>query len=105
MAHTLGPWESSGWVFAGEGKESILIACTTGGHIARLFTPNGPLGCNSLAPPDPKTCEANAYLLAAAPELLEALETLVALIPKTSLIAESLSYRQAKAAIAKAKGG
>ena len=102
--HTPGPWESTGWVFAGNGKESILIDCTTGGHIARLFTPNGPFGCSSLAPLA-DACEANAQLIAAAPELLSALEGLLDLIPHGSLITESESYREARAAISKAKGG
>lgn len=45
--------------------------------------------------------EANAYLIAAAPELLEALEGLVENIPHH----DSVSWDKAHAAIAKAKGG
>lgn len=46
----------------------------------------------------------NAQLIAAAPELLEALERFIAWVDKQNLEYESAMVRQAKAAIAKAKG-
>ena len=49
--------------------------------------------------------DANARLIAATPDLLEALHDLLVLIETDSLIPESVSYmRQARAAIAKATG-
>ncbi len=61
MEHTPTPWRSTGRVYAGQEKESIVIN-TEGVGIARVFTPNGPLGCNSLSP-DMATCEANAAFI------------------------------------------
>ena len=76
--HTPGPWQSSGWTPAGWGdandKQSVLIF-GLGVRIARMYSHNGPPGCNSLAPHDPEV-QANARLIAAAPELLAALEGL-----------------------------
>lgn len=48
--------------------------------------------------------EANANLIAAAPELLESLERFIAWVDKQNLPYESAMVRQAKSAIAKAKG-
>lgn len=48
--------------------------------------------------------KSNAALIAAAPELLEALERFIAWVDKQNLEYESAMVRQAKAAIAKAKG-
>jgi hypothetical protein len=49
--------------------------------------------------------EANAYLIAAAPELLQALRDLLNVIAADDLVPESVSYmKQARAAIAKAEG-
>ena len=49
--------------------------------------------------------EANATLIAAAPDLLQSLEYVLAMIAEDDLIPEDVSYmRLARAAIAKAKG-
>ena len=71
MNHTPGPWKQSGLISAGVKGETSIVIDAKGFHIARLFTPNGPFGCNSLAPGF-KTTEANGFLIAAAPELLAA---------------------------------
>lgn len=72
MEHTPGPWAVL-QAYQGEGKDAPIIRCEAGGYIARLFHPDAMSGLTSLAP-DRATAEANARLIAAAPDLLAALE-------------------------------
>ena len=46
---TATPWRSSGPVHAGKGQGSVLVESAEH-YIARMFTINGPMGCNSRAP-------------------------------------------------------
>jgi len=81
MTHTPGPWE----VERGSSSGAVWITST-----ANIF-----IGGNA---------EANTLLIAAAPELLEALEFMVAHNPVVFADAEREIYAKARAAIAKAKG-
>ena len=82
--HTPGPWRSSGrWVVAGKGDDAEFIAETDAPRFdfARYE----------------RACE-DARLIAAAPEMLEALEDLTAAAPNDPC------WQRARAAIAKARG-
>ena len=72
IQHTPIPFTSSGIVYAGDGKESIVIHAA-GRNIARIFTPNGPLGCNSNSPITMATAEANAEFIVLAANSHDAL--------------------------------
>ena len=96
--HTPGPWRIGGH----DGKSAIIYPSPTGGFQIARVRPNLDGG------------EANARLIAAAPELLKALETLVRGRPTTPpnhavLGKDSVAYMNwlvfeaARAAIAKAK--
>lgn len=91
-AHTPGPWFISEQYRKLHGIDSVLVASRIENGapgIARVFVAG--LGSQF---------EANARLIAAAPELLEALETIItSTAPRRSLV------RIARAAIAKARGG
>jgi len=85
-AHTTGPWHIDGSdVFAKD--DSLVVDCSI-----------------AIARPDLEIC-ANARLIAAAPDLLQALDDLLLCIEVDALMPESVSFmRQARAAIAKATG-
>jgi hypothetical protein len=92
MKHTPGPWS--------------LDELDSAGSIA-IYQLNAPTrsALAELEIPDVES-EANARLIAAAPELLDALENLLALVEGEcpSLLEDDHHYTQVKAAIAKAKG-
>ena len=85
---TPGPWENvGGWVDS-RGKESKII-CAIG----------------SVSTQSENIQEANANLIAAAPELLEALQNLLASVSDRDLVGLQVGYKiQAEQAIAKALG-
>jgi len=96
MTHTPGPWNADGYHVRQNGQggtRMIADVCYTGPHHT---------------PPDeyPKSCriadEANARLIAAAPELLEALRECLSIIGKDPRWEWVKTYRQAHDAIAKA---
>ena len=92
IEHTPGPWRSfAGAIYIGEHTAPVFIA--------RTCHPDREKGA-SIA--DGHERLANADLIAAAPELLEALEALV-LLPNKQRPAEV--WEAARAAIAKARGG
>jgi hypothetical protein len=78
-AHTPGPWKASGFSISAKGS----------GHIAKALE----------VYMDRTTREANARLIASAPDLLEALEAVIAISDR-----KHDAWDAAKAAIAKAKG-
>lgn len=98
--HTPGPWkvESVPAVMSTLQKD-FLITYTDDGlrsHVARLFD-------NSLCT-EHGTTEANARLIAAAPELLAALESMLTHIGMDEDEWNKPTFDQARAAIAKARG-
>jgi hypothetical protein len=95
-AHTPGPWTEF------EDSDSHDIIAPDGTHIARMEPRNG-------QPVDHAMQVADAHLIAAAPALLEALETI---LKQHSVICEDTANdlidddcAKARAAIAQAKGG
>ena len=93
LQHTPGPWVISGHdIHDRETRfdDSGARVGTTPNAIAQVYLV--PVGCR----------ESNASLIAAAPELLEALETLLPLAIHTS--PQDVAVHQARAAILKAKG-
>lgn len=100
MSHTPGPWFAHDFSGVSGGNEVVAsdycVSCTTPDHITVAFMGNG-LRCAR------EEWEANARLIAAAPDLLEALEDLL----HQARLSESeggWDFEQARAAIAKARG-
>jgi len=94
--HTKGPWKAD---WTRPGKVSWRVVGSDGGGVAAIVATQNR---------DPEEKEANASLIAAAPELLEALEDLylhAGLIKNTGLVALEPSLTKARAAIKKAKDG
>ena len=93
--HTPGPWSANG-----KANEADYVVRDQNGHaLASVFLPTNVL-----------EAEANARLIAAAPDLLEALQGIVAAdfesVPRTAVYrAVKLLQDEARAAIAKAEGG
>ena len=95
--HTKGPWKVF-LVKSGPNKGQLLgVGEETGEGVADAYGGLWGSGGEKLA---------NAHLIAAAPELLEALEKLVAAMPSRTILTddELAPYDSACAAIAKAKG-
>ena len=90
MKHTPGPWRAIIRKNGG-GITNAFVDMQSGGHIAI------PLN-------NPETAEANARLIAAAPELLEALQTWIAACDTGTHTDINQAREQARAAIAKATG-
>lgn len=93
--HTPGPWEWDGsvWNYDSENEAPWLVQ---GGSDHRVFVLLGSIKANK---------EADARLIAAAPELLEALQIMVKQFTKTpSTLADTEARGKAHAAIAKATG-
>jgi len=92
--HTPGPWimewEGNGYICP-QGREDS-IACTA----------NRPLDEDGESPWTQEEEEANARLIAAAPELLEALREVVKFIDTTTHVGSQEALDAARAAIAKA---
>ena len=97
MNHTPGPWFAHDFSGVSGGNEVVAsdycVSCTTPDHITVAFMGNG-LRCAR------EEWEANAQLIAAAPELLEALEEVLG----WETLCPIDVYEQARAAIAKARG-
>lgn len=99
MSHTKGPWKVKNWKYASPGRESVPTITNGQDAIAEVF----PLWC-----PDDRGDEraANARLIAAAPELLEALTNiygeLCEMVGFGGVSTESM--QDAESAIAKAEG-
>ena len=101
MTHTPGPWEASGWA---------VYECSNERPVARAACASMS-DCN-LDPDEEEWCErsgtsnreasANARLIAAAPDLLEALRSLLPLAVHVS--PEDVAIHTARAAIEKATG-
>ncbi len=92
MTHTPGPWRV---VPSGRSEVFDVLASDVNLHVCRCDT-------DMQGIPWP---EANARLIAAAPDALDALRDLLRVIATDELIPESVSYMQhARAAIAKAEG-
>lgn len=85
--HTPGPWDTFG---------DEIVARNTDLHIADVALHDGI---------NPTEWQANMRLIAAAPDLLEALRDLLNVIATDDLVPESVSYmQQARAALATAEG-
>ena len=95
--HTPGPWSSSMWTDDVAGAVGWSIVCGDAGH--RVPT-------NTFETDDEEEAEANARLIAAAPELLEALQAYDAWADKTPPHDQELKVlrERIRAAIAKATG-
>lgn len=103
MSHTPGPWFAHDFSGLNEGDveaSDFSVSCTTPDHITVAIMGKGLRNKKD-------EWEANARLIAAAPELLEALEELYRLIDDAHdgdrVFTLELAYK-AKAAIAKARG-
>lgn len=100
--HTPGEWfcsgrSSSGLIFIGTFSETKSNQLSRGPHVARVFgAPGG----------KPDEGVANARLIAAAPDLLDALEGLMRSTGALhgSSVADTPAEKTARAALAKAKG-
>ena len=94
MSHTPGPWivEDSRKLRKKKLRSSLLMVVAAKGGMPGLIVNQG-----SVTPTD----EANARLIAAAPDLLEALERAV---PEIAVVGIPDLLEQVRAAIAKARG-
>lgn len=93
MSHTPGPWKLDGPDINGIGNVvGFYVAVPSGGRVGQSFA-------NCLVTTN-EQCEANARLIAAAPELLETLKAMVKLFNGF----QGMALTNAKAAIAKAEG-
>lgn len=98
--HTRGPWISE------DGEVCCVRAQQDGGRIALMANLKGQFGLSGRR--SASEVVANARLIAAAPELLDALQLLVDLMPDPELDIDTVRREQvikAKAVIAKATGG
>lgn len=86
--HTPGPWKAEGW-------ESLVVNCAEG-YTLTLAAGREGAGLEEL--------KANAALIAAAPDLLAALEDIVKLADNTDFYLPLNWLEDARAAIAKAEG-
>jgi hypothetical protein len=96
MSHTPGPWFAHD--FSGVNGEKVTpcdfaVSCTTPDHLTVAVMGMGLTGT-------PEEWEANVKLIAAAPDLLEALEEVLG----WETLCPIEVYEQAREAIAKAKG-
>lgn len=83
--HTPGPWYATGVHVQSKVLEQDNYVCKAEGDT-------------------PEQAESNARLIAAAPELLEALKAILSLVGNANTTTTELTLRQARAAIAKAEG-
>lgn len=97
--HTPGPWQLKVAEFGG--PHEVSFAPKSYGRIASVFTP----GFQNLPEaPTTQECEANARLIAAAPDLLEALEAALEYLDANPDDYSNPRANIARAAIAKALG-
>ncbi len=92
MSHTKGPWTLGTGSIPGSPKNHAVCSgpCIVANVVSIIS--------------ETRSSEANARLIAAAPELLEALETIAGFAPGNGDVCEIIAKR-ARAAIAKATGG
>lgn len=90
--HTPGPWTYK------MDKDCLNLSVTT------AYAPTEIVGGCGCCDSPWVSCEADARLIAAAPDLLEALEEAVVLLAIFGVGMETKTYKRSKAAIAKAKG-
>ena len=114
MKHTPGPWEIESPTMAGSHR--IVIGAYGFGSVAAASLNGAPLVQSKLSPDSPyygqqiPTMEANARLIAAAPDLLEACKDIATILdygavggkPSEPILFET--YHKLKRAIAKATG-
>lgn len=87
-SHTPGPWvyryfsEDDAWCIGYPGADGMIAMAVPNEHL-----------------PTTVSAEANAHLIAAAPELLEALKGLLYVIRNDQLVPESVSYMQKASAV------
>lgn len=99
--HTPGPW-----IHDTRGYPHPDVKATSGFNIACTWGVNGQPKTKESYEAQKKIARANARLIAAAPDLLEACQALIAYCDKNPPMGDSLwSVRQIRAAIAKATGG
>lgn len=102
MAHTPGPWS---YRWETEARDWAIVTDANGSIVANVNTETGP-DASSAPATRQMPAEANARLIAAAPDLLEALTSSLELLehhyPKP---ARNGQIARARAAIAKATGG
>ena len=98
--HTNGPWTHYSDKLRRRFKSSPVIHEIHGPNNERVITWGGTDGCDLPKP----TINANCNLIAAAPELLEALEQLAGAHFTLDYLQKNAAIRAARAAIAKAKG-
>jgi hypothetical protein len=94
--HSPGPWaidvDISGWMFSD--PDEVIVA--------KIDNPDW---YDDGAMPNNQTCEANARLIAAAPDLLAALQAVIRHYGTTNFMQDAEPFNTARAAIAKATGG
>ena len=97
--HTPGPWSSSMWTDDVAGAVGWSIVCGDAGHLVPT---------NTFETDDEEEAEANARLIAAAPELLDALKAMLDQFNYSTVSGlvhdESMAIMKAREAIAKATG-
>lgn len=91
---TSGPWSKSYWIEQPGNRYKPMVAA---GGVTVAITHPAPI-CQQ------DECEANAHLIAAAPELYEALESLVRCIDETRGSNANDALHAAETALAKARG-
>ena len=94
MTHTEGPWEV--WTITDTGLPGIVAH--NGPTVAEVTK------WTSAGGSDPEVMQANARLIAAAPELLEALETIMDSVEAKKVRLDIYELELAERAIAKANG-
>jgi hypothetical protein len=94
--HTPGPWKA-------HFEEAYFVTGPDLGRVAMMMNLKGAHGMGGRRSGDESA--ANAKLIAAAPELLEALQTLCKLALSGEPVIFTSEYDRARAAIAKATGG
>lgn len=107
MKHTKGPWHVGGSVVAREGEIGVRSAVVVA--MVQRNTPGHPRGTHDWDPEAPQTseeCDANARLIAAAPDLHAAATLAVATIERLDKNGSAVGTLDVlRAAIAKAEGG
>jgi hypothetical protein len=104
--HTPGPWYPKpapyGWDVWGnldDGKDTWV------GPVQRVISPHARMGSRKAIEAASEETEANARLIAAAPDLLDALKQFEAFYPMGINLDLDDAFRAARTAIAKAEGG
>ena len=101
--HTPGPWVISGPYIGDDSKHNLVVA---------MFANSSPIGVRWVGGQNDEVTTANARLLSAAPELLDALETLAQMDVKGHQLQDRLQFtdegrvilKKVRDAISKARG-